>query len=372
MLWVSRVLAAVIVLIGPVLLVYARSDLGLWSSWAESIFLFVPFAFHAFAAFGYVLAAGVTRADASAVRTAIAAVGCLIIPFAMFVLSLPMLAVGTQLAIGVTFVILALPTAAFQVLVMGRRRPFATLEFLSHPCATGGAFLVGLILSLPLQYGHAERIFQSWPILLALTPFVALAVAGATAAPLRRLAFACIAAATPVYAGMTVLDARDGHGAEAALWPVRVWTDFISASERLALFKTVTRIRAGVPVRIGEHWYRFERPGIHYSHTANVRRPDRIASVQLDIPAADLDLPEMRISRDHIQLNISTAPWPSFRGRPEETERGGRDVAIADRDLSVYVVAPLGRDVDRAEVRRKLTRFIQNARVEPPAGAVPR
>lgn len=237
MIWVSRVLAAATVLIGPALLVYARSDLGPWSSQAKLLVLSVPFAFHAVAAFGYVVATGVTRADASGVRTVIAAIGCLLIPFATLALAAPLLlfrsAQGIDLALGVVYGVLALPTAAFQVLVMGRTRPFAVLEFLSHPCATVGSFLVGSLLP-PLKHLDGERIFEAWPILLALTPFVALAVARTTAVPLWRLACACVAAAIPIYAGMMVLDARDGHGANAALWPVRVWTDFIGTRERLA------------------------------------------------------------------------------------------------------------------------------------------
>jgi len=80
----------------------------------------------------------------------------------------------------------------------------------------------------------------------------------------------------------------------------------------------------------------------------------------------------MRITDDHVQLNIATAslPFGNSRQSPEELERGGTYVAIADRDLIVYVVAPRNRDIDRTEVRRKLRRFIQNARAEPPADAV--
>ena len=101
--------------------------------------------------------------------------------------------------------------------------------------------------------------------------------------------------------------------------------------------------------------------------SSRVRRPDRITFLQLDLPADDLDLPDMRITDDHVQLNISTAS----DGRPsaEELERGGTYVAIADGDLIVYVVAPRNRDFDRAEVREKLRRFIRNARAEPPVGA---
>src|SRR5262249_17966985 len=158
-------------------------------------------------------------------------------------------------------------------------------------------------------HGGGERIFQAWPVLLALAPFVALAAAGATAVPLRRLAFGCVVAAIPIYAGMTALHA--GDGAAAALWPVRVWTDFIGTSERLALIRTVTTVRPGIPVRIGEHWYRFEHPGTQNAWPVNIRRPDRIAYLQLDIPAEDADLSELRNVGDRIQVNfLSTAPLP--------------------------------------------------------------
>jgi len=378
MIWVSRVLAAVTVIIGPALLVFGRSDLGPWTPWSETVLLSVPFAFHAFAAFGYVVATGVTRSDASALRTTIAAIGCLLIPFVTFALSLPLLFglgesdSGNDLAAGIGCGVLALPTAAFQVLVTRRRIAVSILEFLSHPGTTGGAVLVGWFLSQPSGHPIAERIFAGWPILLALTPFVALAVVGATAVPLRRLASACVLAAIPIYFGMTILDIKDGRGAEAVLWPARVWRDFINVDEHLALIRAVTTIHPGVPVRIGEYWYRFEHPSIEnaWPPPSNVRRPDRIVFLQLDIPADDLDLPEMRITGDHVQLNIATAslPFGDSTRSPEVLERGGY-VAIADRDLIVHVVAPRNRDIDRTAVREKLRRFIRNARVEPPLGA---
>jgi hypothetical protein len=145
MIWVSRVLAAVTVIIGPALLVFGRSDLGPWTPWSETVLLSVPFAFHAFAAFGYVVATGVTRPDASALRTTIAAIGCLLIPFVAFALSLPLLFglgesdSGNDLAAGIGCGVLALPTAAFQVLVTRRRIAVSILEFLSHPGTTGAA-----------------------------------------------------------------------------------------------------------------------------------------------------------------------------------------------------------------------------------------
>ena len=353
---------------------YGRSDLGPWTPWSESVLLSIPFAFQASAAFGYVVTTGVTRADASTLRTAIAAAGCLLIPFVTLWLSLPLLFAvgenGNDLAAGISFGVLALPTAAFQVLVTRRRIAVSILEFLSHPCTTGGAILVTWVLSQPLGDPIADRIFGGWPILLALAPFVALAVVGATAVPLRRLASACVLAAIPIYSGMTILDIKDGRGAAAALWPARVWSEFISDDEHLALVKAVTTIRLGVPARIGEHWYRFERPGVLIAWPSNVRRPDRIVFLQLDIPADDLDLPEMRISSDQVQLNIATAslPFGNSGQSPEELERGGTYVAIADRDLVVYIVAPRNRDIDRTDVREKLRRFIRNARAEPPVG----
>jgi hypothetical protein len=82
----------------------------------------------------------------------------------------------------------------------------------------------------------------------------------------------------------------------------------------------------------------------------------------------------MWITSDHVQLDIATPSLPFGHGgnSPEDLERGGTFVAIADRDLIVSVVAPRNRDIDRTEVRRKLIRFIRNARVEPTAGAVQR
>lgn len=193
---------------------------------------------------------------------------------------------------------------------------------------------------------------------------------GATAVPLWRLASACVLATIPIYFGMTILDIKDGRGAEAALWPARVWSDFISVDDYLALVKAVTTIRPGVPVRIGEDWYRFERPRVlnAWPPPSRVRRPDSITSLQLDIPADDLDLPEMRINSDYVEIDIETRLMFGHGKRsPEDMEIGGTYVAISDRDLLVYVVVPHNRDIDRTEVRTKLRRFIQNARVDPTA-----
>lgn len=356
------------------MLVYGRSDLGPWSPWSESVLLSAPVAFYAFAAFGYVLATGVTRADASMPRTATAAVGCLVIPFVTFKLSLPLLFAigenGSYLAGGIAFGVLALPTAAFQVLVTRRGITVSLLEFFSYVCATAGTFLVRWILSWPLGDPDADRIFGDWPFLLTLAPFVALAASQATVVPSWRSAWACLLAAIPIYSAMAILDIKDRRGVEAALWPARVWSDFISTNEQLALAEAVTTIRPGIPVRIGEHWYRFEhsKVAVAWPPPLLVRRPDRIIFLQLDVPADDVDLTEMRIIDDYVQLDITTASLPS-RLSADELERGGTYVAISDLDLIVSVVAPRNRDIDRTIVRNKLRQFIQNARVEPPTGA---
>ena len=377
MVWFSRILAAFSVVVGPAMLVYARSDIGPWTPGLKSVLLSVPWAFHAFAAFGYVAASGLTRTDISTQRTAVAAVGCLLIPFATLAPLAPLaMAVtdfgieGNYLILGIGFSVLALPTAVFQVLVTGRRTAVAILEILSHQSAMGGVILINGILSRPPVDAIGDRVFVEWPILLALTPFVAMAFVGATAVPLRRLTSACVLVAFPIYLYMSIFEVQDGDGAKAPLWPTRVWSDFLSTKEWLAIRMKATAIQPNVPVRIGEHWYRFERPGVQNAMTSNVRRPDRIAFLQLDIPADDLDLPNMPI-RDHrlVQLHIAAKSTPSSemtQRSPEELERFGDHVAVADRDLVVYVVVPRDRAIDRTEVREKLRRFIRNARVEPP------
>ena len=204
MIWVSRVLAAVTVIVGPALLVFGRSDLGRGRRGRRPSSC--PFRSHFTPLRPSVMSCyGVTRADASALRATVAAIGCLLIPFVTFALSLPLLFAlgesgsGNNLAAGIGFGVLALPTAAFQVLVTRRKIAVSILEFLSHPGTTGGAVLVSWFLSQPPGEPTAERIFAGWPILLVLTPFVALAVVGASAVPLRRLASACVLAAIPIY-----------------------------------------------------------------------------------------------------------------------------------------------------------------------------
>ncbi len=192
MIWASRIIAAFTVIVGPALLLFGRSDLGPWTSRPEEILLSIPFGFQAFAAFGYVVATGVTRADTSIPRTIIAALGCLIIPFVTLEMSLGLLFAvgefGSDVVAYMAFGVLALPTAAFQVLSTGRGAAIGSLEVLAHLCAAVGSLLISRVLSLKLGDYVAGRILGDWPILLALAPFVALAMMGAAVVPLRRLA----------------------------------------------------------------------------------------------------------------------------------------------------------------------------------------
>lgn len=375
MIWLSPILAGASVIAGPVFSVFYRSDLGQWSG-ADAV-LASAFAFHPIAAFGYVVASSASRADTSALRTTIAAAGCL---FILLVTTPIWAAMGLAItdfglarnhfAIAIIFGVLAVPTALFQVLAMGRGIALATLEFLAHLIAAGGPFLVRWLLSQPTEGTMGERLFEEWPDLLALTPFVALAVARATSVPLRQLCYAPMIAAAPIYVGIALSDFIGGSGLKSMVWPARVWSEFTNTKERADLIAAVATIRPGVPARIGHHWYQFERPGIqtNWPRTANVRRPDRIVYVQLPVRADDVGLPEMQTAEDpYVLLNIRVAS--PVRPSPDDLESRGEQVAIAVLDLVVDVGTRGHSNVERAKVREKLRRFMEDARVEPPPGA---
>lgn len=365
-LWFTRLAAAFTVIVGPALLIYAAADIGPGSGWIGRNGWPWPSGFQAAAAFGYTLAIGLLGAQYGVLRTLTAAIGCIVLPFATGVL-------GSVLLFGVTpsswasaawVSLFALPTALFQVLVLRNRYSVRFLEILAHVIATGG---VMIIMSLFYQRS-SQGLFSAWPALLTALPFVALATWRLGPQVPWRFGLSCLLALLPVYTVKTAIDARSEPIAWAATWPVRLYSEYISPAERDAIIKQVTAIRPSVPVRIGEHWYRFERIGFRASVRANnIWRPDRILSVQLDIPVADIDLREIAF-RDHVQLNIIAVT----DGRPAQTtewiEKFGTQVAIRDRDLLISVVVPRKSNIDREAVRDKIRRFIENSRVNGRAG----
>jgi hypothetical protein len=365
-LWTSRAVAVVIVIAGPALLLYARSDLGPWSPWPERTIFSVPYGFFACAVSSYALALGSVAPEIRALRVVVAALGCLLVTLGSAVAASPLFFGMSDAPFWMLLTMVgisALPAAIIQPVVMGSRIKMGIVEIIAHVLVMIGAFLIQARLPGGILI-PVERIFGSWPLLLALTPYVALCVVRATGISGARLALAIILGLAPVYEAKAAFDFRQGYGLQALVWPLRIPGDFIGHTDPQALIKKVTTISPGVAVRIGEHWYKFDRIGFQNPRSTTQRRPDRIAFAQIDIPADDLDLREIAILGDKVQLNIrsSSPALPSM-------ESGSRSpyIAIREGDLEIYVVAPQRSDVDRELVREKLRRFMRNARVDPPA-----
>lgn len=257
--------------------------------------------------------------------------------------------------------VLALPTALFQVSVLRDRYSARFLQILAHLIAASGVVLAANWLA-----SEDQQLYSIMPALIVLIPFVALAMRGATPQASWRLVLACILGLLPVYIAKTMLDARTETMERAATWPARVNRDYVSPAERNGLIKRVTTIRPGVPVRIGEHWYRFKRIGFQNPRAGVVRSPDRITYLQLDLPAEDLDLREIA-PRDHVQLNITLVNEDEAHDVKTRIEKNPTWIAIVERDLLIHIFVSPKLEIDHNVVREKIRRFIQAARVDPPA-----
>ena len=329
----------------------------------------VPFGFYATAACGYMLVIGLLGGHYGIARTLLSAVGCLIVAAVSILPTIMTLHdFGCHLWKMTPFMALfAVPTAVFQVFALPDRGTSRLLQVVAHISVAGASFMVAAYAVgspcgvIGLRQPH---VFSAWPALFALLPFVALAVRVAKPQAAWRLGLALVLAVLPVYAAKTRIDARLEDTQQAVRWPMRVYSDFMSTADHYALWRRVSTIRPGVPVRIGEHWYRFERIGFQNPiSTPPMRRPDRILTLQLDVPADDLDLREVVILAGRVQLNICATT--STRCAPFMTEPSPKTVIARDRDLSISVVVPLG-EINRDAVRDKIRRFIQKARVEQP------
>jgi hypothetical protein len=365
----TRIVAAIAVIAGPALLIYAGSDLGPWSRWPEQLMWSVPFGLYATAAFGHSLAIGLLGGRYGVLRTFVAAAGCLIVAVVSIV---PVLVVlhdpGCHLWMATGIMALyAIPTTLFQVFALPDRTVSRWLQAAAHIVAAGASFpLAAYAVGSPcgvvgLRQPH---VFAAWPALLALLPLAALAVRAARPQLPWRLGVACLLSILPVYSGKAYIDTRERSTREALRWPMRVPSDFISPADHYALFRRVSTIRPGVPVRIGAHWYRFERFGFQNPvATPPVRRPDRILMLQLDVPAEDLDLQELAMKNGHVQLNMHVTENSK---QSTMIERSKTSVAIRELDLVIFVAATRDREIDRDAIRSKIRRFIQNARLAEP------
>ena len=178
------------------------------------------------------------------------------------------------------------------------------------PAHLAVAVLGSLLLSFAQPPFQDHRLYHGFLALIATLPFVA-SVTYRTwgRAPRSHGMIAIAVTVLPIY----LLKAWSDHLAARSnvlAWPLRIAQEYMPKQERLDLYARVTKIRKGEPVRIGEKRYTFERFTVSSVH-AKHWRPDRITSLQIDIPAEDLGLhPSLGSPPHRVQLNISARPFP--------------------------------------------------------------
>lgn len=369
----ARLAAGFITLAGPALVLTAHSDRGPWAnetleSTVFSLMSGLPLAF----VFGSTLALGIAAPATSILRLLQLSSGTVTVLIISGAAAFPvMYGLGeSRTCFGVSFALLltvvTIPAAAIQV--WSQPVPdHRAWQFSSLILGAGGAVIIAAASS---SSGFCagpptipSKVWESWPAILALFPTAALVMKAARPVHPLRAALLLLLATLPFYTAKAVFDSRQRDGLQVVVWPARVVAEFISWSERSAVIKDVTSLRLGRPIRIGEHWYQFNRVGLWNPFVGMKRWPNRVVGAQIDIPVEDIELPEARIGNSRwIQLNIDSGP-NALRNAAAHNELY---ITAADEDLSIKIISPRDRELDRNAVREKLRRFIQSARTTAP------
>jgi hypothetical protein len=126
-LWLTRLAAAIVVIAGPALLLYAAADIYSRYPLGREGWPF-PLSFQLAAAYGYALAIGLVSAQYGIPRTLVAAIGCIIVPILTAIVTMPLMFGLTDArppasAWVAWMALFALPTALWQVLVLREPAP---------------------------------------------------------------------------------------------------------------------------------------------------------------------------------------------------------------------------------------------------------
>ena len=365
----SGLAAAAIVFAGPALVVLAKSDQGPWTSLPERFIFSTPLAIFVSAAFSYAVATSLFGSSRNWKQVVTGALGSIFIPYLTSFLTWGIFfglgEANAYFAAGVLFVLLTLPTAAFQATVLedGRTRllVFAAAAFAALAAVTIYAWPLDGWNSGQRTLSYPIRLFGDAPYLIAVVPYAAIAYFKARPLPLSRfgLVLACVLA--PIYLFKALAEIPSSNPFRALMWPIFTITEFVSWPERIEIRKDVeARLRNGVPVQIGEQWYRFKSV-----HSVNLtinrsRDPHRIDRMQITVHPRDIGLEQLAAARHNEILNIGTADrWPLELG----------PWRVGEKYDDLFISVNLMRDivVDAVATRAHLKRFMEEARAVAPA-----
>lgn len=364
----TRLVALVILVTGPALVLLADSDRGPWDG-GLFVYSLVP-GFPLVALFCSALAFGLALPTTSIARQIAVALGAPAVLLICGFAALPILyglGESSEFCSGphssIILAALILPAAAFQVWHLPVR-DHRLWQFLALVTTSTGMLFAALaqqdICTTSPQV--PARIWEHWPAILALIPAALLASKTAMPAAPSRMAALLLVAILPFYGIKAYYDLSQRGVGQALAWPVRVWQEFVGWPERDALIEKATVFRPGIPIRIGQHWYQFGKVGLWNAHPLPVRKPDRVGSVQVDVPADDVGLSGIAVRDGWVQLHIAVA---RDANSPDQLDDGSY-LRLSDEDLLVSVLVPRGRTLDRNAAQSELRRFIRAARVSPP------
>ena len=368
----GRFIAAAAMIAVPTALVFARSDMGTWTSSAEQRILWLPLGYFAFASTSFTIILGLASGVYSVVRTLAVAAVCASLAYAAPIVAWPVLfglGEGCEPILAILFLmILAIPAGLAQALLLPCQQTRRPWQVLAHALVVCGVCL----LVLPLRNthcGNASKVqfefFQNWPIIFAVAPYVALLMRERLVAQSWRLVAIFILAVAPVYAAKATFDYHEGFGWRAAVWPVRVRKDFIGFDEREQRRKQLVKILPKVPARIGENTYKFTRFESQWDMPVAKppRQSDQISGTILLVPIEDLGLPELVSPANHKTITLFIVS----DGRQQSAPLVPHDSAqtfvsnVRYRDLTITFALRRTGDYDPNEVGNGILAFMERS-----------
>ncbi len=361
---------ALTIVTGPFLVSIAQYEARFMPGLAYVLLL--PIAFMISALFGYALVVVAPRNFEQLLRTcgATFVAGLILLPLIPFSIAVPFamaadlqplvfLVAGVGIAIaGLAVFTGILRSGVSKKLELSVFAAFAGLSFWLYP-----AFR----LDAPPS---PENLFGFWPEVIALVPVVLLAIRYAPA----RIGFVrgillFAASVAPVYflIAYKSLVAEDNFTdlRRAALWPVRFVTDASDDRNHVNYVDVITEYEEGEPIRIGEHWYRFDTSGSAKA-MRNANMPEgRNARLSIRAKPNNFGLPgNMTEENRTVEVIISYAPIYGLRyvGGSENPRVVYEDVIVSmrrNRDNPGWPPNPVIEDA--------LRKYIENARIPPPA-----
>jgi hypothetical protein len=346
----------------------------------------LPWLFYVAAIVSFTAAMIVARPALGFLRSTLAAVVAVAMVVLALALSFPLLfgisEQSSHQTVSLLFVVcLTLLPAAIAHHVILRTGAPAIAELPAHVAAMTGPILILGIFAPEKQ----TQLYGAWPAIVAAVPLAVVAVAYADRSfLLGRAAIAALISIAPLYLVKAWSDGAAGRGNPFA-WPARIVHEFMPPKERNELIRRIIHPPRGMPARIGNQWYKFDGAGFQQPHPNLVAVPDRIQSLQLHVPAVELDVPGKRVGSgaNYILLEILAT---SKGGAALMSKGGAAPVELPDQyiyatyeDLRIAVArthppfsidAPVAWPSDDV-VKARLSAYMRAHRVPEPVAAPP-